>query len=241
MTLSLLSFADTKYASTAERLRCEAQNMNIFQHIFIWNEHNIDTNFVEQHYTFIAQHYFRGFGYWIWKPQILLQALDSLEDNDILLYCDIGCTLNPQGVDRLKEYCDIVQSTPSGILGFHLAFPECQYTKMDTLAYLDFTSEKEIVSPHILSGIFLLRKCEASLRVLHKWKDACLVENHRYIDDSASMLPNVDIFVEHRHDQSLWSILAKQANATTLPDETYFEPDWHLHTHFPVHATRLKY
>lgn len=241
MTLSFLSFADTKYAATAERLQKEAHNMNIFQHIFIWNEYNIETQFVQEHYNFIAQHYFRGFGYWIWKPQILLQALDFLQDNDILLYCDIGCTLNPDGIDRLKEYCDIVRATPSGILAFRLSFSECQYTKMDTLAYLDFTSEQDMTSFQILSGIFLLRKCEASFQVLQKWKEACLAENHRFVDDSPSTLPNADIFVEHRHDQSLWSILAKQANASTLPDETYFEPDWNLHTHFPVHATRLKY
>ena len=36
----------------------------------------------------------RGGGYWVWKPLIVREALCGLEDGDVLLYCDAGCTLH---------------------------------------------------------------------------------------------------------------------------------------------------
>ena len=35
-----------------------------------------------------AKTYRRGYGYWIWKPYIVKEALSTLNENDILLYVD---------------------------------------------------------------------------------------------------------------------------------------------------------
>lgn len=35
----------------------------------------------------------RGGGYWTWKPDIIYTAMQQMQDGDILVYCDAGCTL----------------------------------------------------------------------------------------------------------------------------------------------------
>lgn len=216
-------------------------NDGVFENIWIWNEHALDGAFRRAYDEFIRRYFFRGYGYWIWKPHVVLRALANLRDGDILFYCDVGCSLNVEGRERFKEYVEMTQRSPSGILGFHLPFPESHYTKYDTLDKLNFVEQSQTSSPQILSGIFFVKKSRKTECFFEEWQRLCLEDDHHHVDDSPSLLPNDPEFVEHRHDQSLFSILMKQRKSLTIPDESYFEPDWDAHRHFPIHARRFKY
>jgi hypothetical protein len=54
-----------------------------------------------------------------------------MDENDILVYADGGCKLNPNGLKRLNEYFDIVNKSPYGILSFQLNHLEKNWTKKD--------------------------------------------------------------------------------------------------------------
>ncbi|TLE03345.1 hypothetical protein [Helicobacter japonicus] len=69
----------------------------------------------------------RGFGYWCWKPYIILKTLEQLENNDILLYADIGCTFHPKYREKLLDMISLVNQNE--IMGFMMSYPEYQYTK----------------------------------------------------------------------------------------------------------------
>ena len=56
----------------------------------------------------------RGFGYWIWKPQVILQSLRMMDKGDVLLYADAGCVLNNLGKKKFNEYIDILIDSDSG-------------------------------------------------------------------------------------------------------------------------------
>jgi hypothetical protein len=47
------------------------------------------------------------------------------------------------------------------------------------------------------------------------------------------------LFVEHRNDQSIFSLMRKQAGSLILPDETWFK-DWDDGADFPIHARRFR-
>lgn len=34
--------------------------------------------------------YSRGFGYWCWKPRVILMALEQIKEGDLLVFLDIG-------------------------------------------------------------------------------------------------------------------------------------------------------
>lgn len=64
--------------------------------------------------------------------------------------------------------------------------------------------------------MFILIKGEISTLLVHRWKEACLLRPD-LITDQVSDIPNHPSFIEHRHDQSVLSILAKQLGVEALP------------------------
>ncbi len=80
--------------------------------------------------------------------------------------------------------------------------------------------EAFLATPQIAGGIQVLRKCQHSLDVTREWLNLA-TENYHWIDDSPSHLPNHPDFREHRHDQSIISLLVKNRGALIIPDETY--------------------
>jgi hypothetical protein len=51
-----VTFADSKYQKTLDRIRQEAINMNVFRDIFVWNENDLDKEWKERHISFINSH-----------------------------------------------------------------------------------------------------------------------------------------------------------------------------------------
>lgn len=57
-------------------------------------------------------------------------------------------------------------------------------------------------------GIMVMCICNKTRDLLDKWFD--ITHNHfELVSDAPSMYPNHPDFIEHRHDQSVFSILAK--------------------------------
>lgn len=237
MEFNLATFADTKYAGTLNRIKHEAVNLNLFNNIFTWNEHDLDDDFVKNHIDFINKNK-RGYGYWIWKPQIILQALKKTPKGSVLVYCDAGCSLNPSGMERLLEYGKMVQNHPSGILSFQLSTDdniESRRTKMDLMNYLNYLKPEELLSYQVCATAMIIHNTDTVYNFVSKWLDTCVIDNYRYVDDSPSIIPNSNIFAENRHDQSIFSILCKQNQCLMIPDET------NNHQHNPIYAARLKF
>ena len=180
----------------------------------------------------------RGYGYWLWKSFIILKTLESIEENDILVYTDAGCTLNINGLNRMNEYFDIVKQSKYGILSFELPFFEKQYTKMDLFKNMNLNNNEFLNSKQLLASIIFFRKCEKTIKLVEEWYEICC--NYHLIDDSHSFLPNDSSFIEHRHDQSVFSLLAKKYGTEILPDETYFNTFDTEGINYPIWATRLK-
>lgn len=241
MEFNLLTFASSKYDKTLKRINNEAHNMKIFNDIFAWNEHDIDVDFFNKHSDFMKNSN-RGFGYWIWKPQIILQALKKIPRGSILIYCDAGCSLNVEGVSRLREYGNMVINHPAHILCFQQSDSiECSWTKMDLMNYLNYNKPEEMTTKQMVGGIIVIHNVDDIEKFFKNWLDICCADNYRYIDNSESKTPNSQSFCDHRHDQSIFSILCKQNKCLIIPDETYWENAWDRYKHYPIHATRLKY
>jgi len=108
MDIYFVTFGDTKYRNTLDRIRKEAVAMNVFKEIFVWNENDLDTEWLQKHARFIHSHK-RGYGYWIWKPQVIQQALLKIPKGSALVYADAGCTLNVKGRSMLVDLCQIAK------------------------------------------------------------------------------------------------------------------------------------
>jgi len=220
------------------RICTEAEQMKIFDKIIGYTEQDLinDTNFWDKHGDFITKNA-RGYGYWLWKSYLTQKTMNEMNDDDILVYADAGCTMNVDGKNRLLEYFDIVNNSKFGILSFDLGFHEKAWTKMDIIDY--FEAYDLLETGHLCATAFILRKCEHTLNLVEKWYTACC--EYHLIDDSPSKIPNSNFFAENRHDQSIFSVIRNKLGSEIIKDETYFYPDWKTNGHnFPIWATRLK-
>ena len=126
-TISFVSFANSRYASQ-ERIKREAEEMRFFDYIYVGDEHMLEPWYYKKYKDRWSE---RGYGYWQWKPYIIRRVIDRMEEGDYLVYADAGCTLNPRGIPRLKEYLQMVTDSPCGVLGFDQHFREAEWTKAD--------------------------------------------------------------------------------------------------------------
>ena len=89
----LVSFADSRMKKSFKRMFDQANEFNFFDKIFLLNENNLSKNFKTKFKNELVLGS-KGYGYWCWKPEVILNILQKLNNNDCLMYVDAGCHLN---------------------------------------------------------------------------------------------------------------------------------------------------
>lgn len=257
-----LSFADARLRESALRIKRQAVSLGVYDKVFIADESWLDADFRNRYKSKLIPGS-RGYGYWIWKPQIILQILQKMNAEDILQYTDVGCHLNLKGKGRLFEYFDLTNVSKTGILAFQAKPPtgplsydgrpllellDFQWTKGDLLDYFGVRTNQEILAtPTIGAGIVFMKKTDFAVHLVEDW---AAVADHDFslIDDTPSRSQNISGFIEHRHDQAIFSLLCKLNKVETLSAYEYWYPsrddrycpDWQSLENFPIHARRDK-
>jgi hypothetical protein len=198
-----------------------------------------DREYWEKHGEFIASNH-RGYGYWAWKPFVVKKTMDRIKDNDILVYCDAGCYLNitENSKKRMEEYVELLDNSPYGIVSFQMTHVEDNFTKRATYEAIN-DNPADLKSGQCMATVVLLRKTPHSVMVVNEW----FRHSHIYnlINDVKDpSRPENPAFYDHRHDQSILSLLVKKHGSVKIPDETYFGPYWADGANFPFFAARIR-
>lgn len=214
-----LSFADTRLVKSLERIRGQAEEMDVFNEIYCWTQNDIDRDFWEKYKHRMP---FDGFdykssGFFIWKPQIITQVLEKMRDGDILLYCDAGNHLHKYGRKRLFDYFNALKKNETGVLCFiQEDFLEKEYTKGDIFDYFGCRDNSKIYNTGQMAGnTILFRKCEKCEDFVKKWR-RIFFDNFELHDADTFNSANFDGFIANRGEQSTLSILAKLNGAAIL-------------------------
>ena len=195
-----------KYIDASNRLINQINNTKLFDDTKFYNDNYLknDKQFWNKHGTFILNNK-RGYGYWLWKPYIIKKTMEEMKNDDILLYLDCGCEMEYKKKDTLKKYFDYVKNDK--IIGCKTQI-EKNWNKMDLVLHLDCNKKDIMDSPQHEAGAILFLVCNETRELVNKWyKTVC---NYHYIDDSPSISKNINEFKEHRHDQSIFSLLTKK-------------------------------
>lgn len=232
----LATFASDHWISALGRIRseCAASGfIDVFRQ-YTYDDLRADTEFWGKHGAFIERSG-RGRGYWIWKPHIILHALSLMDDGEILVYADAGCSIKVSGAERFNKYLEILRTDRNGIFAFSSEHPIYKWTKMSTIKALD--GDAIMTMNGVIGTALIIRKCTTSVRIIQQWMDAC--ERYELVDDSPSVLPNHPEFKDHRHDQAILSlILRREGCYTTLDNETWTWPHWD--GRMPIWAARAR-
>jgi len=146
----------------------------------------------------------RGCGYWLWKPYIILQTLLQVNDGDVVMYSDSGATFI-NSIQPLVDTClreEIVLFELNGI-------PLKSYTKRDCFYYMWGNTIEYHNTNFITASFQLYKRCERSITFVEKYLKWCCNEDVLTDKPNTCGLPNLPEFKDHRHDQSVLTILAK--------------------------------
>jgi hypothetical protein len=238
MKTHFLSFGNGfKFFGSRRRLAVEVRRLEAFDEITIADSRSLGADFWRERGQLVDR-YKRGYGLWSWKPYLIMRRLEAMDDGDLLMYADVGCSLNHEGRPRLMQYFERARTGP-GWLGFSLpGNKEGQWTKRAMLKAYHQDNPETRSRPQLASGIHFVRACEATRRLASRWYDACGRDRETNDELSADEHPE---FVAHRHDQSAFSLLSASGPVESIPDESWFEPDWDANLRYPVHARRWKH
>lgn len=211
MTIKFITFGGGKsYIDAANRLIKQAERFRLFDSCTAFTDADLknNTSFWDAHGEFIEANT-RGYGYWIWKPWLIKNEMAKLDTGDILVYLDSGCELIQTQVFEFKK-CIRAARTDSIVGDYYLNNIENQWTKMDLLDVMGCTDPQYTNSPQrTATGLIFLITDEVK-DLIDQW--CALSSNYHLIDDSPSVNRELPMFKEHRHDQSIFSLLSKKLN-----------------------------
>lgn len=209
MTLNFLTFGShNNYIDAGNRLIKQVRSLDLFDNLNFYTGDDLkkDKEFWNRHGNFIENNK-RGYGYWLWKPYLIYKTIQNLKDGDILLYCDSGCEILKSEKKYMLKYIEEVKKYK--ILA-HVLYVTNEYgfTKMDLILKLGMTNYREVYFCQIEAGVILLEVNDIIRKFIKDWYDlACDYHN---IDDSPSINQELHFFYQHRHDQSIFSLLIKK-------------------------------
>lgn len=234
----LISFADSKFSSALERLRIETEPFGFDERHF-FTEKDLPKDFFKD---FSPKLYRRGYGYWTWKPYLVNQTLEKMQDGDILVYSDCGNRWIENSIGRFQEYLSML-TEDKPIVAFQQQHLEKDWTKGDVFLYIcSKTWKKYAVTLQLWSGCFLIMKSKVTMNLVEQWND--ITVNHRnLVTDKKSETPNMGTFQENRHDQSIFSLLVKQIPHTEISWKEVDDLDgkWEDFGKYPIQARRDKH
>lgn len=153
----------------------------------------------------------RGNGYWLWKPYFIKRVMEEIQDGDCLVYADAGMFY----LNDLKKYEKGMRDKERWLVCQETGYEERKYTKRDAFVYMELDRAEYTDTIQRAGGAIALIKCDKSMRLIDEWlKYAC---DPRIITDIPNTCgkDNYDDFIDHRQDQSIFSLLTKKYGAVT--------------------------
>jgi len=240
--IHFITYGDSMYEETKQRLCNQASNLEWFDTITSYSPEDLDTDFKDKFKNILKLP--RGGGYWIWKPYIINKHMEMIKDNDILIYLDAGCYINPKGFERFKEYIEILKNSEEACISFQMLHHiEKKWTTQEIFDNFNiYSNSKDILeSGQIIATVKMFKKCANSINIVSAWLNA-LHANPLLFTDHYNKNKQCEMFIDNRHDQSICSVLCKLYKTIILEDETYFEDGFGCPKSLkcPFWATRIR-
>ena len=219
-----ITFGNSRFSNSKKRIIEEASSIDIFTSVKSFGEDDV------QELIKIVNNRIndaRGFWWYMWKPYIIYKSLLNLKDGEVLVYCDAGMTIYNNN-DTKKKMNDIISLVKNkslchtGIASFITTGNsqermEYMYNTKNVCDFFNIShNNKDILNTQqIQAGVCFIHKNSTSVAIIKKWYDVAInnpelfVGDIRFIKDKKYKLHHFDGFKDHRHDQSIWSIICK--------------------------------
>ena len=230
-----VSYGSGIYAKSLRRIGKEAKKLGIFSKIVLLTDKDMPP-FIQ---ASPLKAYSRGDGYWSWKPYIIWKALQDYP-NDIIVYADCGCTLQAN-MKEWESWFNLLKTYRTLAFQYRSDFKypwqystssdmTCeQWTKRSMVEYFDplIGNREWLHSNQIWAGVILVRRSSPLIKM---WLDITMFHPELLMDVYGNEFSlQHERFIEHRHDQSLWTALciyweSKKTIVKIIPETAESDP-----------------
>jgi hypothetical protein len=210
----LINYADGAFEES--RLKNSISGLSAgFDSVIQYSSKDIDSLFFNKNKKILTQK--RGAGYWLWKSYFIFQTLKNVREGDTVFYSDSGAEF----VRSVEPLLDLIQEKE--VVGFKMSgnHKEGQYTRKAVIDKLGLNPNEVAKTNQDMASFIGVKKTlhtEKEEHVIGTWLSYC--QDPQLIMDTPREVDEFDEFIDHRHDQSLWSLVSKQFNVHKAPDPT---------------------
>lgn len=215
----LVNYATSRFSALRNLNSAAAIRVGGFDKVLEYSPRDLDPAFRERN-AHILKHA-RGGGYWIWKPYIIDRALKTLHEDDFLFYADAGSFF----IESVAPLIETMRRTSQDVVAFSLKRQkERMWTKNDTFVLMDCHGARYTDTHQVEASFSLWRKTPFTLALAAEWLH--YAQDERIVTDAPNRCGgrNFPEFREHRHDQSIWSLLCKK-HGVALHRQPWRPPD----------------
>lgn len=218
MATIFISYGNKVFKKSLSRIRKQAKQCSLFDKVILYSQEDLPA-FITSSPLFAFE---KGGGYWLWKPYIIYRTLEKSQIDDVIVYADAGCTLNPDSkqweeiFNKIKNCNAIFFQYRSNVkyegwerwseIEGNISPEIIHWMKPSVISYFKdyFGNDDFLHYNKIMGGIIVIKKTTQILNVIEQWYKISLFHPELLIDPfgkELSMLP--DSFNVHRHEQAI--------------------------------------
>ncbi|MCX4296503.1 MAG: hypothetical protein OSJ73_05650 [Lachnospiraceae bacterium] len=211
-----INYSDWKYKKAQKFNSITATQKGKVDKVISYSPKNIDTEFRKKNASILSQD--RGNGFWLWKPYIIKKTLDSLQQNDYLIYLDSGAFY----MNNVQYLIKVMEKEKQDIMAFELPFKERHYSKRDVFICMGCDEPRYTDTNQRMATMIIIKKTNRAQCFTNEWLQFAQMED--IITDAKNHMGkyNYNGFVDNRHDQSVFSILSKKYKIKAFRDPSQY-------------------
>lgn len=207
--IHFVTFATPSFRPRQWLLECSARKIGRADAIHTWNPARLEKDgFLTRHPALFPGS--KGFGWYAWKPYIILQTLAGANDGDLVIYQDVG-RREPVLISGPLEFWHrhLEETRQSCIPGVEIPWwgPNRIWTKKQAFESLGLDHPEHWEKPQVQASWSVWRKCPATLAFVGEWAALCTERNLVGGELPSGIGGECPGFREHRWDQSLLTLL----------------------------------
>lgn len=211
-----VNYSDWKYKKAQKFNSITAIEKGKVDKVISYSPKDIDMEFRKKNASILSQD--RGNGFWLWKPYIIKKTLDSLHENDYLIYLDSGAFY----MNNVQYLIKKMEKEKQDIMAFELPFKERHYSKRDVFICMECDAPQYTDTNQRMATMLIVKKNDWTDRFIEEWLHFAQTED--IITDAKNHKGkyNYNGFVENRHDQSIFSVLSKKYKIKAFRDPSQY-------------------
>lgn len=206
------------YSSSVRKLMDSAKKFSI-EHFHLYNQDLLPVSKYVKEY--MEKTLDPGYGFYSWKPLIILDVMDKINPGDVVLYHDAGRKEYNFSIEKdVNILIEKVIKHHKGIGIAQSGYLHRQWCKRDCFINMNCNEERYWNLNHLSATWSIWEKNELSLKILNEWKHYCFDEKGTITtnDSLHGKISDFSDFQQHRHDQAIiTNLIEKYKHEGTKP------------------------